>query len=121
MAKYDLSTVELAVDGAHVAIVAARFNAELVGPLVEGALARLTANGLGAERVRVVHVPGAFEIPLAAARLAKSGRYEAVIAAGRGGARRHSALRICRRRMRPRRRSGLARVRFAGHLWRVDR
>lgn len=88
MAKYDLSTVELAVDGAHVAIVAARFNAELVGPLVEGALARLTANGLGTERVRVVHVPGAFEIPLAAARLAKSGRYEAVIALGavvRGG------------------------------------
>lgn len=82
MAKYDLSASDYEVDGAHVAVVAARFNAELVAALLDGALAQLAAHGLDADRVNVVHVPGAFEIPLAAEQLAKSGRYEAVIVLG---------------------------------------
>jgi 6,7-dimethyl-8-ribityllumazine synthase len=82
MAKYDLRASDYEVDGAYIAIVAARFNAELVGPLLDGALERLASHGVGAGQVKVVRVPGAFEIPLAAERLAKSGRYEAVIVLG---------------------------------------
>ena len=66
----------------RVAVVAARWNADVVAGLVAGAQARLAAAGLGGESVDVVRVPGSFELPLAADRLAASGRYAAVLCLG---------------------------------------
>jgi len=82
MAKFDLREGDYAVEEARLAIVAARFNEELAGRLLAGALQTLERHGVAQERVTVVRVPGAFEIPLAAQRLAASGRYEAIIAIG---------------------------------------
>jgi len=67
---------------AHVAIVAARFNASLVDELLAGCLRRLKELGIDGPRVRVVRVPGAFELPLAAKVLAEGGRFAAVICLG---------------------------------------
>jgi 6,7-dimethyl-8-ribityllumazine synthase len=82
MAKYDVQVLDYSIDGARFAIVASRFNAELVDGLLEGALAALAEHGVPDDHVTVVQVPGAFEIPIAAKRLAASERYEAIIALG---------------------------------------
>ncbi|MCZ6869603.1 MAG: 6,7-dimethyl-8-ribityllumazine synthase [Gammaproteobacteria bacterium] len=64
------------------AIVVARFN-ELIGErLVEGAIDALTRHGVARENITLVRVPGAFELPLAAKRLAAQKRYDAIIALG---------------------------------------
>lgn len=64
------------------AIVVARFNDVVTRKLLDGALATLSENGVADDRIDVAWVPGAFEIPLAADRLAGSGRYAAVICLG---------------------------------------
>jgi 6,7-dimethyl-8-ribityllumazine synthase len=64
------------------AIVAARFNALVVQHLVDGALEALRHHGVAAEDVDLVWVPGSFEIPVMAKRLAAGGRYAAIIALG---------------------------------------
>ena len=66
--------------GLRFAIVVARFNHGITGKLLEGAHRALTQSG--AEGFREFHVPGAFELPFAAQKLAKSGAYDAVIALG---------------------------------------
>jgi 6,7-dimethyl-8-ribityllumazine synthase len=74
--------------GIRVAIVAARFNHFVVDKLLAAALETLTAAGISAQDLDVVRVPGAFELPLAARKLASSKSYDAVIALGaviRGG------------------------------------
>src|SRR5450432_1313552 len=68
--------------GARFAIVAARFNSFIVERLLEGALDALRRHGADLGNVTVVHVPGAWEIPFACARLAKSENVDAVIAVG---------------------------------------
>jgi 6,7-dimethyl-8-ribityllumazine synthase len=68
--------------GRRFAVAASRFNAVIVGPLVDGALACLTKHGVGAEDIDVAWTPGAFELPVAARRLAASGGYDAVICLG---------------------------------------
>ncbi|HEY6568109.1 MAG TPA: 6,7-dimethyl-8-ribityllumazine synthase [Actinomycetota bacterium] len=68
--------------GKRVAIVAARFNEAVTGKLVEGALEGLRSHGVDDDGIDVAWVPGAFEIPLVAGRLARSGRYDAVICLG---------------------------------------
>ena len=88
MAKYDVSVTDYSIDGARFAIVAARFNAGISEALLEGAVATLAEHGVTDDHMSVVQVPGAFEIPITAKRLAASGRYEAIIALGavvRGG------------------------------------
>ena len=88
MAKYDVQISDYAIDGARFAIVAARFNAEITDALLEGAVATLAEHGVPEDHVSVVRVPGAYEIPITAKRLAASGRYEAIITLGavvRGG------------------------------------
>ena len=67
---------------ARFAIVASRFNEFIVDRLVEGALDMLHRHGVADTRVTVVHVPGAFEIPVACRRLAESGKVDAIIALG---------------------------------------
>ena len=64
------------------AIVVARFNDLVTRRLLEGALDTLRRHGVAEEKVTVVWVPGSFEIPLAADRLAKSKKYAAVICLG---------------------------------------
>ena len=72
----------------RVAIVVSRFNELLSGRLLEGAKDALARHGVSAEAVDVAWVPGAFELPMVAKRLAEAKRYDAVIAIGvviRGG------------------------------------
>jgi 6,7-dimethyl-8-ribityllumazine synthase len=66
----------------RVAIAAARFNAEIVDELLAGCLRRLGELGLGEDRVEVVRVPGAFELPVTAKAFARTGRFSAVICLG---------------------------------------
>jgi 6,7-dimethyl-8-ribityllumazine synthase len=61
-------------------IVAARFNAEIVTTLVEGARKALLRHGVAASAIQVLSVPGAFEVPLAAQRAARSGRFDGIVA-----------------------------------------
>lgn len=65
-----------------VAIVAARFNAFIVEPLVDRAKETLRERGLGEGDIFVAEVPGAFEIPAVARRLADSGAWDAIICVG---------------------------------------
>src|SRR5262245_35053024 len=64
------------------ALVAARFNQFVVEALVAGAIDGLKRHGVADEAIDEVWVPGSFEIPLVARRLAASGRYAAVICLG---------------------------------------
>jgi len=64
------------------AIVAARFNEFVVNPLIAGATDALTRHGVADDRIDLVRVPGAYEIPLVAQKLGKSGKYAAVICLG---------------------------------------
>ena len=68
--------------GRRVAIVAARFNEFIVASLLKGALAAWREHGGSDADLLIARVPGAFELPVAARRLAGSGRYDAVIAFG---------------------------------------
>ena len=68
----------LAADGMRVAVLAARFNADVVDGLVIGAREELVRHGC--DVADTVWVPGAFEVPVVAQRLAASGSYEAVVA-----------------------------------------
>jgi 6,7-dimethyl-8-ribityllumazine synthase len=63
-------------------IVAARYNESITRRLLAGAAETLAAHGVAAEDLEVAWVPGAFEIPLVAARMAKSRRYVAVLCLG---------------------------------------
>ena len=63
-------------------LVAARFNAAVVDALVGGAVDGLRRHGVDDEAIDLVRVPGSFEIPLVAQKLAASGRYAAVICLG---------------------------------------
>ena len=69
-------------EGRHIAIVVARFHEHVTAKLLEGALTGLRAHGVTEEAVDVAWVPGAFEIPLVARRLATTGAYDAVICLG---------------------------------------
>jgi 6,7-dimethyl-8-ribityllumazine synthase len=64
------------------ALVAARFNSAIVDNLVAGALDGLKRHGVADDAIDVVRVPGSFEIPLAAQRLAASRKYAAIICLG---------------------------------------
>ncbi len=69
--------------GAHrFAIVAARFNEFITARLIEGAIDAFVRHGGDVERVTQVWVPGAFELPLAAQKLAQSGRFAALVCLG---------------------------------------
>lgn len=74
--------------GLKAAVVVSRFNELLSSRLLSGAQDGFVRHGMNAEDIDVAWVPGAFEIPLVARKLAESGRYDAVVALGvviRGG------------------------------------
>lgn len=66
----------------NIGIVVARFNEFITGKLVEGAMDTLKRHGVQEENMDVAWVPGAFEIPLAAQKMATNGAYDAVITLG---------------------------------------
>lgn len=66
----------------RVGIVAARFNEFIVGKLVAGAMDALLRHDVREEDIDLAWVPGAFEIPLIAKKMAESGKYDAVICLG---------------------------------------
>ena len=72
----------IAPEGMRVGIVAARFNEIIVNKLSGGAIDGLVRHGVEEDNITVVWVPGAFEIPLTAQKMAKSGNYDAVICVG---------------------------------------
>ncbi|WP_455198227.1 6,7-dimethyl-8-ribityllumazine synthase [Kaarinaea lacus] len=85
-----INTIEggLTVRGARFGIVASRFNSFIVDSLVEGAIDALRRHGADDGNIQLVKVPGAFEMPLVAARMAARKEYDAIIALGaviRGG------------------------------------
>jgi len=68
--------------GKKFGIVISRFNSFIAEKLLEGALDTLVRSGAGDDDIEVARVPGAYEIPLVAQKMAKSGRYDAVICLG---------------------------------------
>ena len=75
-------TPDLKGEGLRIAIVWSRFNEEIVRQLLTACDKQLVELGVAADDIYVMSVPGALEIPLAAARFASSGRHAAVIALG---------------------------------------
>ncbi len=65
-----------------IGIVAARFNWPITSRLLRGAEAALLANGVEPDNITVAYVPGSFEVPFAAMRMARSGNCDAVICLG---------------------------------------
>ncbi len=82
-----VTEANLTVEGGRFGIVVARFNSFVVESLLDGAIDTLTRHGANIDDINVVRVPGAFEMPIAAQRMA-DGEYDAIIAIGaviRGG------------------------------------
>lgn len=79
-----IKTVEGQLDakGLKVAILASRFNDFIVDKLVGGAVDALTRHGAVREDLTIVRIPGAFEMPLVAQKLAKSGKYDGLVCLG---------------------------------------
>ena len=73
---------KLVAHGARIGIVASRFNEFITAKLLGGAQDALLRHEVRAEDIEVAWVPGAFELPLMAAKMAKSGRYDAVLCLG---------------------------------------
>lgn len=73
---------KLVSQGIRVGIVTARFNEFITSKLLSGALDGLLRHGVPEGDIHTAWVPGAFEIPLAASKMAKSGKYDAVICLG---------------------------------------
>lgn len=73
---------ELSPSGDRFAIVAAKFNSEIVDSLLAGAIDGFDRYSVTADLIDIVRVPGAFELPLVAQRLGKSGKYAAVVCLG---------------------------------------
>ena len=80
MTKFFEGTLQ--AEGKKFAIVLARFNAFIAERLLDGALDTLIRSGAKDDDIEVARVPGAYEIPLVALKMAKSGRYDAVICLG---------------------------------------
>jgi 6,7-dimethyl-8-ribityllumazine synthase len=68
--------------GVKFALIASRWNDVVTSRLVEGALDGLTRHGADPSQITLVRVPGSFELPQVAARVAAAGRYDAVVALG---------------------------------------
>ena len=67
---------------ARIALLVARFNNMVTEQLLAGARDRLLREGVSDDRIAVFHVPGAWELPQAARRIARAGRFDAIVAIG---------------------------------------
>lgn len=79
-----MNTLEgkLLAEGQRIGIVAARFNEFITGKLVGGAMDAFVRHGGDENKVDIAWVPGAFEVPLVAKKMAESGKYDAVVCLG---------------------------------------
>ena len=82
MSEYRPEEGNFNVGPVRIAVVAARWNAEITDGLVEGAVRAFSRHGIEGAALDVFRVPGAFELPLASQRAARTGRYNAVVALG---------------------------------------
>jgi len=82
MSNVQIIEGDFSASDASFALVVSRFNSFVVDSLQAGAIDALVRHGVSADKITVVKVPGAFELPLVAKRLAESGKYDAVIALG---------------------------------------
>lgn len=73
---------KLDASGQKFGLVVSRFNSFICDRLVEGALDALLRHGASREDIQIVRVPGAFEIPMTAKKMAATGRYDALICLG---------------------------------------
>lgn len=73
---------KLTAGGMKVAIIASRFNEFIVSKLIDGAEDCLLRHGCSGDDIDLIWVPGAFEIPLMAKKLAETGKYDGIIALG---------------------------------------
>ena len=73
---------DLRVGDLRIALVASRFNADVVEHLVTGAVEALVARGALRSGLELIRVPGAYDLPPVVRRIAESGRYDAVVALG---------------------------------------
>ncbi|WP_196138618.1 6,7-dimethyl-8-ribityllumazine synthase [Aliikangiella sp. G2MR2-5] len=85
-----MKTIEgnMIANGSKFALLVARFNSFVVESLVEGAIDALKRHGVAEKDIEIIRVPGAFEMPVAAQRIAASKKYDAIVALGaviRGG------------------------------------
>jgi 6,7-dimethyl-8-ribityllumazine synthase len=80
----ELKTFEgqMTAQGLRFCIIASRFNSFIVDHLVSGAVDTLLRHGVGQDDIHLVKTPGAYELPLAAKKVAGGGRYDAIIALG---------------------------------------
>jgi 6,7-dimethyl-8-ribityllumazine synthase len=67
---------------ARIAVVAARFNSDIVDELVNGCMRRFNEMGIEGSRVEIYRVPGAFELPVAAKMLARTHRFSSIVCLG---------------------------------------
>lgn len=79
-----MNTLEgkLLAEGQRIGIVAARFNEFITGKLLGGAMDAFVRHGGDESKVDIAWVPGAFEVPLVAKKMAESGKYDAVVCLG---------------------------------------
>jgi 6,7-dimethyl-8-ribityllumazine synthase len=79
-----IKTIEgqLYAKGLKIALAAGRFNDIIVDRLVSGAVDYLCRHGLDPKNITIVRIPGAFELPLVCRKLAKSGKYNGIVALG---------------------------------------
>ncbi len=82
MANINVIEGKMIPEGMKVGLVASRFNEFIVSKLIDGAVDGLRRHGVEEKDITLAWVPGAFEIPLAAQKMAQSGRYDAVITLG---------------------------------------
>ena len=73
---------KLVAEGMKIGIVCARFNEFITSKLISGAMDGLVRHNVNEDNIHIAWVPGAFEIPLIASKMAKSGNYDAVICLG---------------------------------------
>jgi len=82
MTGYKTVDGKLDATGLKVAVVASRFNDFITGKLIEGALDCLVRHGAEETGISVYRVPGSFELPLAAQKIARSGEVDAIVCLG---------------------------------------
>ena len=82
MKLQEIQTGDISAHNARFAIVAARFNSDIVNNLLTGTLSTLSEHGVQDDNIETVFVPGAFELPLVAKNLAETNKYSAVITLG---------------------------------------
>ena len=82
MSEYRPTEGTFNLGSVRIAVITARWNAQVTDGLRDGALRALTNNSITAESIEDFAVPGAFELPLAAQRAARSGRFDGIITLG---------------------------------------